>query len=405
LAGSLAAAGDWPQWRGPDRSGVSQETGLLKAWPDGGPKLLWTFKDAGLGYSGPAVVGDLVYTMGAEDKTEFVLAFNGPTHKKLWSTPVGPLFAEGHGDGPRATPTVDGDFVYGLGGQGGLICVLAATGEKLWAKRLKEDLGGEMMSGWGYSESPLVDGDQVVCTPGGPKGTLAALDRKTGDVLWRSKDLTDKAAYSSLVVAHLGGVRQYVVLTGDSVAGVAAADGRLLWRHARKGRTAAVPTPVCSDDCVYVTSGYDAGCSLLRVLGDGKEFVCKEVDKNKNMTNHHGGVVLTGDHVYGYDDNEGLVCQNFRTLEMSWKKPSDHGKQSLTCADGRLYCFGAKDGVAQLVEAAPTGYKVDGELTLPCASKRRSKGGACWTHPVVANGALYLRDQELIFCYDVREGP
>ena len=232
LTSSLFAA-DWPQWRGPNRDDISPEKNLLKSWKETQPKLLWTFREAGMGYSGPAIVGDRLYSMGADKDKEYIFAVDLKTQKKLWSTPIGSLFVNGYGDGPRGTPTVNNGLVYGIGGQGNLICVKADTGEQVWLKRLKQDLDGVQMSGWGYTESPLVDGDQVVATPGGRNGTIAAFDKKTGEILWQSKEFTDKAAYSSLVVGELGGVRQYVQLTGDSVAGVAAKDGKLLWRFAQ----------------------------------------------------------------------------------------------------------------------------------------------------------------------------
>ena len=322
---------------------------------------------------------------------------------------------DGHGDGPRGTPTVDGDFVYGLGAQGELICVDIGSGGVVWRKNLKTDLGGEMWSEWGYSESPLVDGDLVVCTPGGKSGTLAALDKKTGEVRWRSKDWTDKAAYSSVVVTVVGGVRQYVQMTGESVAGIAAEDGRLLWRFRRSSPTAPVPTPIVDGDRVYVSSGYGAGCALLRLTAKCKDVSCTEVHKNKNLVNHHGGAVLTGGCVYGYDDNKGLVCQDFQTTEVVWAQKDvdslwdkEHnrgvfGKMSLTCADGRLYCYGEDAGTVLLVEATPKGLNVNGRFTIPEQTKVKRKSGKIWTHPVVADGKLYLRDQDLIFCYDVKE--
>ncbi len=413
-----ARAADWPQWRGPDRTDVSAENGLLQSWPAEGPKLLWTFRDAGAGYSGPAVVGRALYTMGAENKTEYLYRLDTQTLKKVWSTEVGPVFTDGHGDGPRGTPTVDGDRVYALGAQGELVCVAAAGGGVVWRKNLRADLGGEMWSEWGYSESPLVDGDRVICTPGGSKGTLAALDRNTGAVLWRSKEWTDKAAYSSVVATEIGGVRLYVQMTGESVAGVAAEDGRLLWRCRRSGPTAPVPTPIVAEECVYVTSGYNAGCLLLRLAAHGKDVTCTELHKNKNMVNHHGGVLLTGGHVYGYDDNKGLICQDFQTTDVLWAQKDceklwdkEHnrgvfGKMSLTCADGRLYCYGEDAGDVLLVEASPKGLKVDGHFAIPEQTRLKRRSGKIWTHPVVADGKLYLRDQELIFCYDVRDaGP
>src|SRR5262245_42084735 len=233
----VARADDWPQWRGPNRDDVSKETGLLKSWPKDGPKLLWTFDKAGVGFSGPAVVGDRLYTMGGRDDKSFVFALDVKTGKEIWACPIGKVFKNGWGDGPAGTPTIDGDFLYALDRQGELICVETASGTKRWSVNLAKDLHGQMMSGWGYTESVLVDGDQVVCCPGGKEGTIAALDKKTGKVKWRSKELTDKATYSSLVPTEIGGVRHYVQLTYKgkqegqnigAIVGVAANDGKLL---------------------------------------------------------------------------------------------------------------------------------------------------------------------------------
>jgi outer membrane protein assembly factor BamB len=396
------AVGDWPQWRGPDRNDISRETGLLKTWPSGGPRLLWTFREAGAGYSGPAVVGDRLYCMGAEGKTESLYALDLKTQKKVWSAEVGPLFKEGHGDGPRGTPTVDGDLVFGIGGQGTLLCVKAATGEKVWSKNLKTDLGGAMMSGWGYTESPLVDGDKVVCTPGGSKGALAALNKKTGELIWQSREFTDKAAYSSVTVIDPNGVRQYCQITGESVVGVAPDDGKLLWKHPRRGQTAVIPTPVYADNLVFVTSGYGIGCNLIKLVPDGGKFKAEEVYANKNMVNHHGGVVLLGDYLYGYSDGKGWICQNFKTGEIVWAEKNKLDKGSLTYADDHLYCLGERAGDIVLVKATPDGWKEDGRFKIPEDSKIRTNSGRVWTHPVVANGKLYLRDQDLIFCYDIK---
>jgi outer membrane protein assembly factor BamB len=261
-----------------------------------------------------------------------------------------------------------------------------------------------MMSGWGYSESPLVDGEKVLCTPGGSRGTLAALDKKTGKVLWRSKDFTDPAAYSSLVVTTIAGIRQYVQMTGQSVAGVAADDGRLLWRFERSSPTAAVPTPIVHDNFVYVSSGYGTGCALLKITpGRNGTLQCDEVYANKNMINHHGGVVRVGEYLYGYSERAGWVCQTFQTGGVVWQEKKKLGKGSLTCADDHLYCYGEDDGTVALIKVSPDGWKEDGRLKLPRESTRRSAQGRFWTHPVVANGRLYLRDQDLLFCFDVKD--
>lgn len=416
LSGAVPAPGnlradkstDWPQWRGPDRNDVSAATGLLQRWPAGGPKLLWTFSEAGSGYSGPAVVGDRLYTIGAEDDKEWLFALDTRSQKKLWSCEVGTLWKNAWGNGPRGTPAVDGAYVFALGGQGSLICAETATGKLVWRKNLPKDLDGKMMSGWGYSESPLVDGDKVLCTPGGQKGTVAALDKKTGEVLWRSKNFTDTAAYSSLVVSEAGGVRQYVQMTGESVAGIDAKDGRLLWRYKRPSRVAAIPTPLIYKDYVYVTSGYGTGCALLKLTRQGNDFTANMVYDNKNMTNHHGGVVLVKGYIYGYSDGKGWVCQDFKTGKIVWQERQKLGKGSLTYANGDLYCYSENNGTAVLVPASPKGWSEKGRFTLPRKEAREkyrhyNSASNIWTHPVVANGQLFLRDQDLLFCYNVKK--
>jgi outer membrane protein assembly factor BamB len=395
-------AADWPQWQGPDRSNVSSETGLLKKWPSQGPKLLWTISEAGAGYSCPSIVGDRLYTMGADDSTEYLLAIDLTTQKKLWSAEIGSRFDNNWGDGPRGTPTVDGDLVFGLGGQGNLICVKADSGQKLWTKNMQRELGGKMMSGWGYTESPLVDGDLVVCTPGGKQGTLAAFDKRTGEVRWQSKDFTDDAAYSSLVVSEAGGIRQYVQRTGKSVAGVAAKDGRLLWCFPHPANVAAIPTPIVADNYVFSTSGYGAGCVLIRLTPEGDGIRAEQVYANKEMTDHHGGVVKIGDCIYGHSDRGGWMCIDFKTGKVLWKEASKLGKGSITAADGHLFCYSESNGTIVMIEASPKGWKESGRFKIPRQTTLSRKSGHIWTHPVIANGRLYLRDQDLIFCYDVK---
>jgi outer membrane protein assembly factor BamB len=407
-----AAAADWPQWRGPERAEISHDTGLRESWPKDGPPLVWPYRKAGFGYSGPAVVGTRLFLLGSDDKMEFVSAIDTRTGKQLWSTAIGPCFKHERGDGPRSTPTVDGELLFALGGQGELVCIETATGKMRWGVNLKNDLGGEMMSHWGYSESPLVDGGQVVCSPGGPRGALAALDKKTGKVIWRSEELKDKATYSSIIVAEVGGVRQYIQTVSardqeGAVVGVAAKDGRLLWRYRRDGyRTAVVPTPIFHDNYVYVTAGYGAGCDLIKLTPSKGGIKVERVYANKVMVNHHGGVVLLDGYVYGYSDGKGWVCQDFKTGKSVWEEKGKFGKGSLTYADGHLYCYSEKDGTAVLIAATPAGWKESGRFRIPqhTTPKPKIKGDApnVWTHPVVANGKLYLRDQDLLFCYDVK---
>jgi outer membrane protein assembly factor BamB len=392
----LAADFDWPQWRGPDRDGVSKESGLLKSWPAEGPKRLWLFENAGTGYSAPAIVAGKLFTMGTRDSSEIVLALDANTGKELWSASVGGIFNEKRGSGPRGTPTVNGNRVYAMSGMGNLACINIADGKIVWQQRMS-DLGGEVPH-WGYTESVLVDGLHVICTPGGSKGTLAALDKETGKVAWRSAEFTDEAQYSSIVPAKINGSPQYVQLTMKSIAGIAAKDGRMLWKCPWPGRTAVVPTPIVRDDLVYVTSGYGVGCKQIKI---GPSHEVATVYENRVMKNHHGGVILVGDYLYGHAD-AGWTCQNFKTGEEVWNH-RDFGKGAIGYADGMLYCVEEGNGTVALVEASPTGWKEHGRLKLAPQTKIRTPEGRIWTHPVISNGKLYLRDQDLIYCYDVKK--
>jgi outer membrane protein assembly factor BamB len=413
-----ATAADWPQYRGPERNDVSAETGLLPEWPEGGPKLLWTYSDAGIGYSGPAIVGDRLYTLGGRGESEFLIALDlsavaDGSVKEAWATRVGPLFTwEGNrwSAGPSTTPTVDGNLIFALGGMGDLICADAASGKEIWRKNLPSDLesevnpigGGPKKLGWGYTGSPLVDGDRLIIVPGGPKGTVAALHKKTGEVLWRSTEATDQAAYTSPMVAELGGVRQYIVLTNQGLLGVNAEDGKLLWSFRRRYSTEVVNSPKILGDLVYATVGAGQGCDLVRVTKAGDAFEAEAVYANKNMANHHGNTVLVGDHIYGFSEGKGWTCQNFISGDILWSERRSLRAGALTYAEGRLYCYSEDDGTAVLAAADSAGWKEHGRFKVPQQSKQRKPNGKIWTPPVVSNGKLFLRDQELIFCYDVK---
>ncbi len=403
LAAGSALADDWPQWRGPRRDDVSTETGLLKEWPAGGPPLAWKVASLGGGYSGVSVVGDRVYTMGEDATTSHLYALNAANGQAVWSVKVGKPGANPGNDypGPRCTPTVAGNVIVALGQFGDLVCVDAAKGTELWRHNLETDFAGKMMSGWNYAESPLVDGDRVICTPGGPQGTMIAFNKTTGQVLWRSKTWTDSASYSSAIPAEIGGVRQYIALTDASVAGVGT-DGRLLWRAPRPGRVAVIPTPICADGLVYVSSGYNDGCNLFKITAAGGKFTAETVYANKVMGNHHGGVIKVGDYLYGHSDGKGWTCQNFKTGESVWLEKAKLGKGSLTCADGMLYLRTeggkGKPSTIVLIEATPKGWTEHGRFDQPHRSDMNS-----WTHPVVANGRLYIRDQAVLLSYDVKQ--
>jgi outer membrane protein assembly factor BamB len=412
----VSQAGDWPQYRGPARDDVSAETGLLKQWPPAGPALLWTYAEAGVGYSGPAVVGDRLYTIGGRGETESLIAVDVKTGRQAWVVPVGPLFqfdSNRWSAGPSATPTVADGLVFAQGGMGDLVCADAKTGREVWRKNLPKDLeaqvnpigGGPKNLGWGFTGSPLVDGDQLVIVPGGPKGTVAALDRKTGRVLWRSVEVKDQAAYTSVMAADIEGVRQYVVLTNPGLFGVSAKDGKLLWRAKRESPfgTEVINTPLVQGAYVFTTVATgNGGCELVKVSREGDGFKAESVYSNKNLSNHHGNVIKAGDHVYGYSEGRGWVCHRFLDGMNVWSEKTKLVAGAIACADGRLVCYGENDGTTVLVEASPEGWREAGRFKLPRQSALRKPAGKVWTPPVIAGGRLFLRDQELLFCFDVK---
>jgi outer membrane protein assembly factor BamB len=388
---------DWPQWRGPDHTGVSKEIGLLKAWPADGPKQVWLYQNAGHGFSAPAIVGGKYYTLGTRDSSEILLVLNAETGAELWTASLSPKQDIDRGPGARGTPTIDGDRVYALTGNGHLVCVNTADHKIVW-KVTMDSLGGRIPH-WGYAESPLVDGDQVVCTPGGAKGAVAAFDKMTGKLRWQSKDFTDPAHYSSIVPARINNTAQYVQRSVKSVVGIAPQTGKLLWETDFPGRTAVVPTPIIKGDEVYVTAGYGAGCKMVRIGAGNKVTVVYE--NNKVMKNHHGGVILLGDHLYGFSDDNGWTCQDFKTGQQVWAHKGV-GKGAVAYADGMLYCLGERDGTVALVEASPSEWREHGRFKLSPSTTIRDPKALIWTHPVISNGKLYLRDQDIIYCYDVK---
>lgn len=400
VAGSAKATEpyEWPQWQGPYRNGLTDETGLLKSWPEKGPKRIWLYENAGVGYSGPAIVDGRLYTMGARDGTCLLLALDANTGREIWAAPLGPVLENDWGNGPRGTPTVDGQFVYALSGLGTLVCVRAQDGSEVWRTTM-EDLGGEVPN-WGYTESVLIDGDRLLCTPGGPQGTIAALDKSTGSVIWQSSELDDLAQYASIVRAEFNGQPQYVQLLEARVVGLDPDDGHLLWESPWPGRVATIPTPIAHNGYVFVTSGYGAGCKLLKI-GPGNEP--EIIYEDKLMKNHHGGVIRLGGFLYGYSDSVGWLCMDFLSGEQAWRDKAVFGKGAIAYADDRFYCLGEDDGTVVLIAASPEGWQEHGRFTLSPQSQIRKEKGKIWTHPVIVSGKLYLRDQDLIYCYDVKE--
>jgi outer membrane protein assembly factor BamB len=397
-----ARAADWPQWRGPQRNGISQEKGLLGAWPAEGPKLLWQLTDIGSGYSTPAIVAGRLYVLGNRGMDdEFVLALDAATGKQLWSTRLGKV---GLNMGPqypgaRSTPTVDGDVLYALGSDGDLACLETASGKELWHKNLRSDFNGQPGK-WAYAESPLVDGAHLICTPGGKQATLVALDKKAGSVVWKSAVPTgDQAAYASPQAVDVGGGREYVQFLQNGVVGVDAKTGQFLWNYGKTatGSPANIPTPVAGAGFIYSATG-KGGCGLIHLKPGANSVAVDEVYFRKDLPSTIGGAVLVDGRLYGTTPR-GLVCAEFATGKVLWQDECI-GPGSILYADGRLYLHGENNGQAALVEASPEAYRERGRFTPP-GQPERGKAKA-WAYPVVANGKFYLRDQGTLWCYDVQ---
>jgi outer membrane protein assembly factor BamB len=395
-----SSTADWPQFRGPKRDDVSPDKGLLKSWPAEGPKLLWKGPGVGQGFSSVSVVGNKVFTMGDKDGASHLFALSRETGKVLWSHKVGQ--PGGNYSGTRCTPTVDGDLVYGIGQFGDLVCLEAATGNEKWRKNFRKDFEGSS-GGWNYTESPLIDGDRLVCTPGGAKATMVVLNKKDGEEIWRAP-LRQTAGYSSIVISNGGGVKQYVQLTAAGTIGVAAKDGKLLWHYEKYARnTANIPTPIVVGDQIFTAAGYERGGALLTLSADSNGVKFTEKYHKSDLANKHGGVLIVGDYVYGDTDDRGNpYCAEWKTGAIKWtrraakgNKGKGGGSASLTCADGMLY-IRYSNGWVSLVPASPDGYTEKGTFKVPNGTNN------CWAHPVVIGGRMYLREKDIVWCYDVK---
>ena len=404
-----ANAADWPQWRGPNRDGICRETGLLKSWPQEGPKIALELTGLGKGYSSVAIVAGKLYTMGdieVESKNQqCVLAYDLSTRNRLWAAPVGPT----HDDGPRCTPTIDGGFIYAVGTSGDVVCFDAGTGSLRWSRNLQKDLGGKN-PGWKFSESPLIDGDRLVCTPGGRDAVMAALDKRTGEVIWKCSmpDIggkgKDEAGYSSIVSATAAGVAQYVQLTNKGVIGVAAKDGKFLWGYNNVANDVAnISTPVVCGDYVFCSTAYNTGSALLKLTAASEGVNAEEVYflDAKTFQSHHGGFVQVGDYIYGgHGHGQGKpTCIEMKTGKVAWQQDQPGGgSAAVLYADGHLY-FRYQDDTMAMIEASPEKYNLKGTFKLP---RRPGMGGEGWAHPVIVDGKLYVRHSDVLFVYDIK---
>jgi outer membrane protein assembly factor BamB len=407
LAGSITRAEEpnsasWPQFRGPNRDGLSPDKGLLNEWPADGPPLAWKATGLGVGYASVSLADGKLYTMGDKNGSAFIHALDPKNGKLLWSAKAGR--SGGGAGGSSSTPTVGGELVFGLGQHGDLVCVEAASGKERWRHNLADEFNGTR-GGWDYCESVLVDGDRVVCTPGGSKSTVLALAKKSGEVIWKCPIPDESAGYSSIVVAEAGGVRQYVQLLANSLVGVRAQDGKLLWRYGQKGdrfggNTANIPTPIVHGNQIFAAAGYGRGGALVELSGDDGAIKAREIYFNHELNNKHGGVVIVGDNVFADLDDSGTpYCADLKTGKVKWHKEArtdGSSSAAITYADGRLYVRYA-NGYVALVEASATGYKERGSFKIPNGDHNS------WNHPVVIGGKLYLREKDVLWCYDVKQ--
>ena len=392
LDGQAPPSTDWPQWRGPGRSGVSPETGLLREWPASGPPRVWSTANLGAGFGSIAVRGDRVFVQGMRNSQSVVSALGRADGQLAWVRVIGRAVDNYQGPGPRGTPTVDGDRVYVLTENGDLACLRIQDGTVVWQRNILQDFGGRNI-GWLISESPLVDGNQVVVTPGGRGAGMVALDKTTGKTIWTSKELSDQAGYASSIVADVQGVRTIMTLTAEAGVGVRASDGKLMWRYqAVANDTANIATPVFGDDKVFYSSDYGTGGGLLALRAAGGEVRTQELYFTRDMQNHHGGLVLVGGYLYGFN-NSILTCLEFATGKVMWRHRSV-GKGSLAYADGHLYLL-SENNVVGLAEATPAGYREKGRFTIA------DQGWPSWAHPVVSGGRLYVRNQGILTAYNI----
>ena len=396
----------WPQWQGVNRDAISTEHGLLQDWPKDGPPLAWQIKGLGGGYSAPSVAAGHLFGMSTRDNVETVWALAEADGKELWATPLKPAVSQSMPqgkEGPGCTPTVDGDNIYVIGNGGDVVCLHAADGKIVWQRNMAQDFGARAPN-WSYRESPLIDAEKLICTPGGPGATLVALDKLTGKTIWKSAVPGNPGAgYASAIAIDFEGQRQYVQVTRKAVVGIAADDGKFLWQYDKPANKQGIncTTPIYHDGYIFAASAYGAGGGLIKLSKTPDGVKADEVYFTKKMQNHHGGIILDNEYLYGANGGNGggaLICLDFKTGNVAWDQRLDNKapKGSIAEADGRLYYL-TENGTVLLIEPNPKAYTEHGRFQHPTRSRLPD-----WSHPVIANGKLYLRDQDSLLCYDIK---
>ncbi|MEP3482348.1 MAG: PQQ-binding-like beta-propeller repeat protein [Fuerstiella sp.] len=394
FANLATQAEDWNQFRGPNRDNLSTETGLADDWPSEGPRKVMTITGLGEGYSTVSVVGNTLFTMGNVDGAEQVIAIDRKTGKVAWRARNGNEYQEGQGNGPRGTPTVVGGKVYALGGNGDLGCYDQENGNVIWQKNILSEFGGENIT-WGISESVLIDGSTLICTPGGRRATVVALNANTGDVKWRAQvPNSPQASYASAMMTRTGRIKQYVVFTSKGIVGIHANTGAILWGHDKcSNGTANCATPLVFGRWVFSSSDYGTGAELIELRSSGSRVVSQAAYHTRDMKNHHGGMVHLNGFVYG-SNADILACLDLKTGKPTWRERSMKG--SVVYADKKIV-FRHEDGDVVLLAANSRSYQELGRFAQPDRS-----GRPAWSHPVIANGQLYLRDMDKLLVYDLK---
>ncbi len=389
---------DWHQWRGINRDGISQETGLLKSWTEEGPKLIWTATGFGKGFSSPSISKGNIYITGTENDREFLSALDLNGNLK-WKTEYGKAFTQSFPEA-RSTPTVDGNHIYVISGTGEVVCFDAETGSIKWSVHALKQFEGKYGS-WGIAESPLIVDDKVIYTPCGNKTTVVALNKNNGEVVWASESLNDQSGYVSPILAEIGGKKQIITVTGNHVIGVDAENGKIIWKVTNKEISSPKDincvSPIYFDSAVFVTSGYNDSGALIKLSEDGMKAVVKWI--NPDLDTHHGGVVLVDGYIYGSNwinnDNGNWVCLDWNTgktmYETKW-----NSKGSIISTDGMLYCYEEKNGNLGLVKASPEGFELVSSFKITLGD------GPHWAHPVISDGVLYMRHGDVLMAYDIK---